>query len=335
MNLNLPELFDYNFYSEYYTDLKQAFGDNKQLLERHYLVNGQFENRKYVNIPDDFDWKKYILDNPSFFKNMEYKTKNDAINHFLKNENSDESCESYKLIKNNDYKPIVIVYYAFLNNDKNWRKMIKEQIYDIVKTKIFDVVYKFHLVLLGDKNDIEELKQILRNCYENIEIEYTEVYENKYEFPAIKKIKDLAVEHPDKIFIYLHSKGMVNNNIVGVRTQIEMKLTRNTFIDWESTLFAFEIYPEIQKAGILPDNNGLMLYNFWWARGSYLVNCEPIELKDKYDDQERFYCECWLATSPYNNKGEDGYSLIRKKIYPVPRSEIDVELWNKTPDLYF
>jgi hypothetical protein len=324
--MNLPELFDYKYYSNYYPDLKEAFGDNEELLKEHYLKYGYYENRKYFDIPDDFDWKKYILANPLFFPNMEDKTKKNAITHFFKNEyNPDKSYDDYKLIKNIDldYKPIIILYYAFLNNDKNWKDMITQQIYDIMRTKIYEVLYKFHVVLLGKKNDIDELKNYLIQNYKNVELEFTEVYENKYEFPAIQKIKELAIENPDKLFIYSHSKGMVNHNPSSERTMIEKILTRKTVLDWETTLFIFETYPEIKKAGLSPAEGGWVWFNFWWARGSYITECKSLEKKEYYEESERFECEGWLGDG--SKTWKDIYSLTRKLIH-IPSDPLD-ELW--------
>ena len=60
--------------------------------------------------------------------------------------------DDYKLIGDISYKPIIIVYYAFLNNDRDWKAIVLGQINDIYNSKILSVVYKFHLVVLGDKN---------------------------------------------------------------------------------------------------------------------------------------------------------------------------------------
>ena len=333
MNESIPDFFDYKFYSDYHTDLKEAFGENEFLLKRHYLKHGQFENRKYCNIPDDFDWKKYILANPSFFPNMEDKTKRNSITHFLKNHyNQDKSYDDYKLIGDISYKPIIIVYYAFLNNDRDWKAIVLGQINDIYNSKILSVVYKFHLVVLGDKNDIEELKNILKSII-NVEIEYTELYKNKYEFPAMKKIRDLALENQDKLFIYLHSKGMSYSSSEK-RNKHENVLTLKTILDWETTLFIFENFPEINKAGLSPAKEGHVWFNFWWARGSYLANCEPIIMKEHYEEKERYICETWLGESG-NKSCKDIYSMNKKTVCEPIIPGDDRSLWSDVWQILF
>lgn len=310
----LPPNFDHIFYANYYEDLKRAFGYNKELLENHYLNDGIYENRKYCNLPLNFDWKEYIEKNPSVFDTIEKHTKRFAIQHFLENNN----------IAVSD-KPIFILYFAFLNNDKDWRQIVRGQIGDMCKTGIIQHSL-FHAVLYGNPIDIQECKEFIKSIV-NINFDVTEVYENKYEFPAIIKIRELALEHPDKIFIYFHSKGMAHNNPVGIRTQMECRLTNNTFIDWESTLHVFNKFPQIQKAALLPSEKGFGWFNFWWARGSYLISCKPIEIPENLEEKDRYLCEGWLGEYG-SNTWEDCYSIITKNIWysQIPWDEI----WTKT-----
>jgi hypothetical protein len=308
----LPLNFDHIFYSNYYNDLNKAFGYNKDLLQNHYLNYGIYENRKYCNLPDNFYWEEYIEQNPDVFDSIEKHNKQFAVNHFLENKH------------NNSNKSIFIVYYAYLNNDKNWRNIIKGQIEDVYKSGILNCSL-FHPVLYGDPNDIKECKKLLEDIIK-INIEVTEVYENKYEFPAIIKIRELALENPDKIFIYFHSKGMVFHNPVGERTIIEYKLTNNTFCNWESTLHIFKKFPKIQKAALFPSENGFGWFNFWWARGTYLISCKPIEIPENLKLDDRFLCEAWLGD--YGSKTwEDCYSIITKDIWYSKNPSDDV--WNK------
>jgi len=189
--------------------------------------------------------------------------------------------------------------------------MIKGQIYDILISGIINVSV-FHAVLLGNPEDIQDAKSILESTL-NMSIEITEVFENKYEFPAIIKIRELALINPEKIFIYIHSKGMVNHNPGTGRTQIEQRLTLNTFLDWESTLHIFENYAIIQKAALFPGDTGLGWFNFWWARGSYLISCRPIKIPENMIENDRFICEDWLG-SHGSKTWQDCYSIVNKNI---------------------
>jgi hypothetical protein len=291
----LPKNFDYNFYSNYYKDLNNAFGYNKDLLEQHYMSCGRYENRRYCQVPDDFNWINYILSNKHYFNRIELCNKENAIDHYL----------------NSNEKPLFILYYAYLNQNKDWKRMVHDQLTDVARTLIFDKS-EFQAVLLGTPTDIAEAKIIIDNIL-NRNVVITEVYENKYEFPAIIKIRELALQNPNKIFIYFHSKGMVNHNFSIYRTHIEWSLTNKTFLNWESTLNIFNMFPNINKAALFPSESGFGWFNFWWARASYLISCKPIEIPENLVEPDRFICEGWLGQYG-NNSSEDCYSILHQNI---------------------
>jgi hypothetical protein len=298
------------------------YGHNKELLECHYLDVGRFENRKYCNIPDNFDWQKYILSNRTVFDTIDKCTKDNAIYHFLNHNNHNNN----HIDKANDVnvsandKPIHIVYYAYLYNGQKWKNIITGQMTDLCNSGILKMGV-LHAVLLGTPDEIKEAKSLIENII-NDTIEVTEVYKNLYEFPALIKIRELALLHPDKLFIYFHTKGMINWNSGQNRTSLEYILTNQTFLNWDSTLFIFDNFPEIQKAGCYPAEEGWMWYNFWWARGSYLISCSPIEIPINMVENDRFICEFWLGKNG-SNTWTDSYSLETKNTsYSIKPSEI-------------
>jgi hypothetical protein len=319
----LPKGFDYIFYSNHHTDLFNAFGHNKNLLENHYITCGRFEHRNYCNIPDNFNWQKYILFNRNVFDTMDKCTKDNAIYHFLNNndnnDNNDNNTVNY-IDNDNDVndanasandKPMCIVYYAYLYNGQKWKNIVTGQIRHIYDSGILKKS-DLHVVLLGTPHEIQEAKLLLENIT-NDTINVTEVYNNLYEFPALIKIRELAVLNPNKIFIYFHSKGMVNWNPSLHRTLVEQKLTNSTFLNWDTTLFIFNNFPEIQKAGGYPAKEGWFWFNFWWARGSYLISCSPIEIPINMVENDRFICEFWLGKNG-SNTWTDSYSFVTKNI---------------------
>lgn len=317
----LPKNFDYLFYSYYYSDLKNAFGIDKFQLEQHYINYGRFENRKYCSQLVNFDLVKYVQDNPELFNEPNKIYKDNIITTYLNTKNVNYKNNYYSSQENN-CKLIYIVYYCALNTKKDWRSMINEQLYDIVKTGILKIS-KLHIVVYGSKTDIQDLKNMLVQNY-NIEFDTTEIYENLYEFPAIIKIRELAVENPNMIFIYLHSKNMFNHNPSPNRTILEMKLTNFTFLDWESTLSVFMVNSKIQKAMLSPSETGWGWFNFWWARGSYLVSCKPIEIPTNLTEPDRFKCEVWLGEMG-SQTWEDCYSIIKKEI--TTTDDVGNDVW--------
>lgn len=320
----IPKAFDYLFYSSYYNDLNKEFGQNEAMLKKHYLLHGRFEGRKYCNLPDKFDWVKYIeyihkkID-ANAEPNKLIDTKDSAIHHYMTFTAPDIPPECL-YTDNYAHKPIYIVYFCFLNEEKEWMRMIHDQLNDVKNTGIFNSS-AFHAVIYGNPDDIIKAHSMMENliCQK---IEFTPVHTNRYEFPAIIKIRELAIENPDKIFIYFHSKGMVNHNHNTYRTILENKLTLSTFINWDETLYKFNTNPNIQKAGLMPGESGLIWFNFWWARGTYLASCKPIVESD-----DRFVCEVWLGESG-SRTWTDCYSIIDKKISFTPDPSSDC--WLKT-----
>ena len=317
---NIPKAFDYLFYSSYYPDLNKEIGENEELLRRHYLHHGRFEGRKYCNLPDKFNWIKYI-DYINAKDNIVIDSKEEAIYHYITftAPNIPSECLDLDLDVTID-KPIYIVYFCFLNNQRDWMRMIHDQLIDVKNTGIFNSS-KFHAVIYGDPDDIIKAHTMMEQLIVQ-KIEITPVHTNRYEFPAIIKIRELAIENPKKIFIYFHSKGMVNHNFSTYRTQLECKLSLSTFINWDETLYKFNTNPNIQKAGLMPSLEGWIWFNFWWARGSYLVSCEPI-----IESDNRFECEVWVGS--YGSKTwSDCYSIIDKKISFT--ADPSTDCWTKT-----
>lgn len=325
---NLPKAFDYLFYSSYYSDLKNAYGTNEALLKKHYLHHGRFEGRKYCNLPDNFNWIKYVdyINNTKQTENCNkdvvLDSKEEAIHHYITVTApkiltlTDRECLVSNFLDLDDHidsdvihmnpKPIYILYFCFLNRNKNWMQMIHDQLADVKNSGIF-LKSKFHAVIYGHPEDIIKAQSMMENLIVQ-KIDITPIYTNRYEFPGIIKIRELAVQNPDKIFIYFHSKGMVNNNFGTYRTMLERKLTLSTFLNWDETLYKFNTNPNIQKAGLMPAETGHVWFNFWWARGSHLASCKPI-----VENDDRFGCEDWLGSSG-SKTWKDSYSIIHKNI---------------------
>lgn len=333
---DLPKGFDYLFYSSFYPDLNNAFGQNEALLRKHYKHNGRFEGRKYCNIPDNFNWTKYVSyvnNNPTIFgEDIKLDFKEDAINHYITFTapkippeclDVDDHIDSDVIYM--DSKPIYILYFCFLNRDKDWMRMIHDQLNDVKNSGIFSKS-KFHAVIYGHQEDIIKAQSMMENLIVQ-KIDITPVYTNRYEFPAIIKIRELAILNLDKIFIYFHSKGMVNHNFGTYRIMLERKLTLSTFLNWDETLYKFNTDPNIQKAGLMPAETGHIWFNFWWARGSYLASCDAIIEPSPLMEPDRFICEGWLGQSG-SKTWRDSFSIINKNV--SFSSDPSSDCWAKT-----
>ncbi len=88
INSNLgfvPIDFDWEFYINYYIDLKNARIVTKQAAELHYKKFGKKENRVYNRkfiVEANFDWKKYLSLNPDL-QNQGITNQDKAIKHWV------------------------------------------------------------------------------------------------------------------------------------------------------------------------------------------------------------------------------------------------------------
>jgi len=336
MNKVLPSIFDSRFYYENNPDIKTNYVSyNEEEMKTHYINDGQFKNKKYCDISDNFNWEDYIdfvNYNPSHYGNKYLKNKNDAIESYIKYgkvklieqnihdiffKSSDVDCTN-----TSDNKDIFFVYYCYLNPSKNWRHIVYGQLIDIYNSQIL-TRSKLFIVVCGNQNDIDEAK-IYISEFIKTDVYFYEFTENNYEFNAIKILKGLADDNRDKTFIYMHSKGMVNHNPSDFRTFLEIKLTKNTILNWEDTLYQFKKNKLINKAGLLPSDSGFVWFNFWWARGSYIADIKKLDETDN-----RFNCESWIGF--YGTKSWiDTYSLIYKNISFVTIHDTVTVLFDNT-----
>lgn len=296
----IPPAFDWNFYINNYEDLKIHLKNETDAIN-HYLSMGFYERRKYCDIYDNFNWKEYIK---RYYNtgsdNAHITNKEEAIYHQMNN-NKDQIINTPMI-----NKKINIVYYLYINPLKNWQVILEGQMYDIQQTNILEN-NKLYIVICSNNqinvnHAINIINNVLNKYINNVVISTEEI--NRFEYPGIKKVYDLACKDKDAIYIYFHSKGMVYHDS-NQRLDAEIKLTRHTLCNWENILHVFETQSNINKAGLFPGHGGFIWFNFWWARGSYLAS-QPIPIISEC----RYYYEDWLR----NNTWTDCYCIKDKNI---------------------
>jgi len=197
---------------------------------------------------------------------------------------------------------INIVYFTYINPNKNYKDIIQGQLNDIVvsgigiNSKLFIVISCEYPELVDDvKNAITEQ---LSNT--NVNYELTIEPKNIYEYYGIKKIYDLAKEESDKYYIYLHGKGMMNEHgemTKTGRTKSNLSLTRSHLYPWEKILNLFKSNQNIVVAASFVGPR-LGWFNFWWASGKYLSTCED----PRVSLDNRHYYEGWLSSGSIENE---------------------------------
>jgi len=196
---------------------------------------------------------------------------------------------------------IIIVYYIYINPNKDWKSIISGQIDDLKSVQLFEFAKVFCVICTPNTELFEECV-LLINQTSNATTVNTHVNTNNFEYPGIKKLHELGNSYPDKLFFYMHSKGMVFHGTNG-RVYQEMLLLKNSIKYWKYVLNIFKIHQFIDKAGLFPDHTGIIWYNFFWIRGSFLKDLEPPIISDN-----RYYYEHSYIKN--NNDQNNCFSLL-------------------------
>lgn len=208
--------------------------------------------------------------------------------------------DSYKLDIEIDLhdqkKSIKLIYYAYINRSSNWEAIVSGQLLQLKGLGLLDEV-DLYVHITDITNTFDDVTRLVKQLCADAFISTST--ENNFEYPAIKKVYELAKENPDCTFIYLHSKGMSYN--INSRKTEEVALLTRTFEDWRKKLESFAD-KKINKMGLFPAigddkdreeqgvRGGWIWFNFWYAKGTYLVNCdEPLITEDRY------FFEHWLG----------------------------------------
>lgn len=217
-----------------------------------------------------------------------------------------KTCEK---IENTQYdfdtnNKIHIIYYAFIFQDR-WTYIVIPQLNDLINTQLLNIS-NLTIVLCGDKKNIYNCKNILTELFEannisNYNIIYS--YNNLFEYAGINELYKQGNIYPDKILLYFHSKGMIfSNNNDKQRNSDEKKLFEIVIKDWKNILPIFDNNQNINKVSVGCSEQGFCWYNFFWIRGSYLVNCNPPKISN-----DRYYYEHYIGIE-YNIKNDLPYS---------------------------
>jgi len=189
---------------------------------------------------------------------------------------------------------INIIYFVWVNLNKNFEAIILGQLTDMINSGILNEAKLFIEISCQYENIQYRIKQFIENTLNTFNYEINFHSENHFEYYGIKKLYDLAIKEPDNYYLYLHSKGMFNYDNINDRHIYEKTLTRGNIYQYKKVIEIFNNNTNISKIGLFPsshhDQNFIWL-NFYWSRGTYLNTCEePIITTD------RFYYERWSGT---------------------------------------
>jgi hypothetical protein len=220
------------------------------------------------------------------------------------------------LSKNIHIKNIQIIYYAFLKKEK-WRNIVLPQMQDLVDCGVLSEA-DLLIALSGEKELMQEAEMEIRRIIDtdlvNLRFTYTE--ENLYEYPGIKALYEESIVHPEKIYLYFHSKGMFFHDYENGRHHAEMVLFDTVVKPWKNALEIFNKRPEINKVCYGCSEQGFCWYNFYWVRGEYVARLDaPIITEDRY------YYESYIGEARKQGAGyKDCYNIISNSDKPYFQS---------------
>lgn len=210
-------------------------------------------------------------------------------------------------------KATAIVYYIYINPEKDWQQLILGQIEDIQSTGVLTVADLY--IIVSNPTEVKGVIPFfekLSPLYKNIQF-YTE---NKFEYWGLLCVWQLAqTARHYKYIAYFHTKGMTHPE--SGRAKVEEILTHFTFKDWSLILKTFQINRKVNKVGLFPAfkvnqksglvRGGWIWYNFWWARAEYIRALEEPKINPKH----RYYYEEWISYLEVDDKSKfyDSFSL--------------------------
>ena len=196
---------------------------------------------------------------------------------------------------------INIVYYVWVNPARNWEIIVDGQLSDLIQCGILEISKLYIVACCTDHSLLDYVQRFIHskipaNTTYNLAVVSSG---NFFEFPGIKCLYSLAMEEPDKYYLYLHTKGMfhwmysMRNNTPEERCSNEVFLTRGHAHPYKRVVELFDADPAISRICMFPDSSEkrMCYYNFYWARGSYLATCQ-----DPIISHDRFYYEHWSGT---------------------------------------
>lgn len=215
---------------------------------------------------------------------------------------------------------ITITYNLFIRPEQNWHFLVKDQLSDLAASGIHHCATTIIALAVPDFHNnftYPELQQIMFDAVYFIRQQdvgkdafIVQEHENSYEYPGIHSLYNWAnSESPDTahnhLFLYFHSKGMVNHGLLTER--VDRQIFDTTVVPWRSIVRRFQEDDSIRAAAWMPSQAGWSWHNFWWSRGDWI---QKLKVPKRTDD--RYFWESWLGdVKPEQRDGTRVLSLCK------------------------
>ena len=213
---------------------------------------------------------------------------------------------------------IAIVYFAYINKDKNWKRIISSQLDDLKRSGILSEADLF--IEVSDPNNLKSVHHYFDNIKYNCKVSIHS--KNNFEYYGLHKVWELSKSELGYDYVaYFHTKGMsykkrFSLGLSSGRNPREIVLTYLTFRNYKNIINVFYNNKEIVKIGAFPkkdddssDKSGCFIwFNFFWLRCSYARTLEEPKITSN-----RFYYENW-SSKDVGERG-DAYKRLTFSLY--------------------
>jgi SAM-dependent methyltransferase len=219
---------------------------------------------------------------------------------------------------------VAIVYHCYLVN--NWKEIVTDQLARVKESGLYDATDLFFATVDCNEDQQNEFRDLLKD-YSKIQIEFTQT--RHYEYPGIKKVKELGTEYDDLKIFYFHAKGVSNRYKLRYEPEVAEEKVKNIKA-WRECLEYFlidkwresvEKLDSFDSVGVTCNLNWIW-GNFWWTQSKHVKRTIDVNL------QGRWFYEDWL------NHAVEGYTIFEwyKFLYNPYVTFIDSDFY-KRPDL--
>jgi hypothetical protein len=220
---------------------------------------------------------------------------------------------------------IGIVYHNYLVG--NWREIVIQQLERLKTSGLYDSADEIHFTVNLAEETEEAFNETIKD-YNKAQIEFH--INNSFEYPGIKKVKELGDKHDNMKIFYFHTKGVSNNYKNHVTREISSEKIENIKL-WKECLEYFLIdkweesikkLDEYDTVGVTC-NGGWYWGNFWWTTSEYIKGCEEVGMWGRWD------YEAWLNKGRINPRNYEFWHFfinpyvtkLDKDLYTINKSQ--------------
>ncbi len=195
---------------------------------------------------------------------------------------------------------LIIVYFIYIDYGSNWKKIISGQKAHLEKFGMLSDTEIF--IQLTDTSIKDESQKYVKSQFPDAKIKVS--HQNNFEYEAMKTVYETALQNPNRILAYFHTKGMSYK--IRNRARVERTLFRLTFQNWKNIINLLKTNSKIHKAGLIPSLGGKHVwFNFWFAKTDYLST-----LEEPFITEDRYYYEWWLGNSTNLTSNSNTFSIF-------------------------